>query len=77
MGTKFKKRILDKRYKAGVDSGSMSHLSLTLPLRSYSVLIPDPKSPTAREKYREEMIKKGKEKRIADRLAKRNRQRLN
>lgn len=70
MSNKPKKRVLDKRYKAGADSGSMSHLSLALPLRSYSVLIPDPKSPTAREKYKEEMKKKAWQMKKAEKLLK-------
>jgi hypothetical protein len=68
--SKVKKRILDKRYKVGADSGSMSHLSLPLPLRNYSVLIPDPKSPTAREKYKEEMKKKAWQMKKAEKLLK-------
>lgn len=70
MSNKPKKRILDRRYKAGVDSGSMSHLTLPLPLRNYSVLKPDPNSPTAREKYKEEMKKKAWQMKKAEKLLK-------
>jgi hypothetical protein len=65
------KRQLDRRYKAGVDSGAMSHLTIPLPIKSYSALTLNPKSPTARELHKEAMIKKGKEKKIAEKLARR------
>lgn len=71
MSNKPKERILDRRYKAGVDSGYMSRLAIPLPLKPYSVLKPDPNSPTAREKYKEEMKKKAWEMKKAEKLLKR------
>jgi hypothetical protein len=70
MSNKPKKRILDGRYKSGVDSGTMSHLSTILPLRSYSVLKPDPNSATEKERRKIEMIREGKRKKREEKLLK-------
>jgi hypothetical protein len=68
MSNRPKKRILDKRYKAGVDSGTMSHLSIPLPLKSYSEITKKPE-PVFKKHLTARQLKR-KNKRLRDEQAK-------